>query len=174
MARTKNGRAPVRSWDPMQRVPMPNEARDSAGEQCWLNVKYQVFMTPMDGVMDFSGGVHLSIKRRDKQPLLDWRDLQRIKNELVGPEREAVQLFPGESRLVDEANQFHLWVLPEGRYAPFGYMDRMVGSPENAAKVGAKQREWDEEPEGIDTHDADFIRVIPGWQGDLVSEEVET
>jgi hypothetical protein len=35
----------------------------------------------------------------------DWRDLQRIKNQLVGPECEAVELYPAESRKVDTANQ---------------------------------------------------------------------
>ena len=53
---------------------------------------------------------HLSIKRLDKEPIHDWRDLQAIKNMLVGEEYEAVEIYPAESRLIDSANQFHLWV----------------------------------------------------------------
>src|SRR5580765_7368659 len=36
---------------------------------------------------DFPGALiwHLSIKRIDKEPIMDWRDLQDIKNKLVGP-----------------------------------------------------------------------------------------
>jgi hypothetical protein len=48
-----------------------------------------------------------------------WYDMQRIKNELFGPERVAVEVFPKESRLVDQANMWHLWVLPEGFELPF-------------------------------------------------------
>lgn len=55
------------------------------------------------------------------------RELPAIKNELVGPENEGVELYPAESRLMDSANQYHLWVLtdPEKRF-PFGFTSRVV------------------------------------------------
>jgi hypothetical protein len=82
----------------------------------WMNDTYQVTVEP-DG--DF---VHLSIKRLDKRPIHDWRDLQEIKNQLVGPECEGVELYPAQSRVVDTANQFHLWVLREpGVRIPIGF-----------------------------------------------------
>jgi hypothetical protein len=55
--------------------------------------------------------VHLSIKRNDREHVIDWRDKLRIKNELCGPESEAVELYPSMNRVVDGANQFHLWVI---------------------------------------------------------------
>lgn len=63
---------------------------------------------------------HLSIKRNDKEPILDWRDMQDIKNKLIGPEHEMVQLFPAESRLVDSANQYHFFALIKVRANPRG------------------------------------------------------
>jgi hypothetical protein len=39
-----------------------------------------------------------------------WRDLQRIKNEVFGPEALGLQYFPRESELVDEANVYWLYV----------------------------------------------------------------
>lgn len=39
---------------------------------------------------------HLSIKRLSKGVVHDWRELQRIKNELTHPECEAVELYPAE------------------------------------------------------------------------------
>jgi hypothetical protein len=54
---------------------------------------------------------HLSIKRLDKEPIMDWRDLQAIKSQLCGAEAEALQLFPAESRVVDTANQYHLFAM---------------------------------------------------------------
>lgn len=66
--------------------------------------------------------LHLSIKRLDREPIHDWRDLQRIKNELVGPECEAVEVYPAESRLVDTANQYHLWACSNPAYRfPIGF-----------------------------------------------------
>lgn len=71
--------------------------------------------------------VWLSIRRNDRGPVRNWRDLQRIKNELVGPENEGVELFPAESRLADTANQYHLWVLAQpGILFPFGMRGRCV------------------------------------------------
>lgn len=82
---------------------------------------------------------HLSIKRRDREPMMhDWRELQRIKNALLGPEREAVELYPAESRLVDTANQYHLWALPVGAQFPFGFTDRLVHHESTVSQ--AKQR----------------------------------
>jgi len=69
--------------------------------------------------------------------------LQRIKNEIVGPEHEAVELFPAESRLVDTSNQYHLWVLTsdENRW-PFGFQTRLVA---NKGSHGAKQRPFEKD-----------------------------
>jgi hypothetical protein len=90
--------------------------------------------------------VHLSIRRNDREPCRDWRHLQQIKNELVGPEHEGVELYPAEDRKVDTANQFHLWVLamPLARF-PFGYHDRLVIGPDECPVPGAVQRPF---PEG--------------------------
>ncbi len=82
--------------------------------------------------------LHLSIKKRTKGVMHDWRHLQRIKNELVGPEYEGVELYPAESRLVDTANQYHLWVMKDSTFRwPFGYKERLVISE---STDGAKQR----------------------------------
>ena len=72
---------------------------------------------------------YLSIRRNDREPCDSWRDFQEIKNQIAGPEREAVQLYPAEGRLVDTSNQYHLWVLPEGITFPMGFFtDRVVSS----------------------------------------------
>jgi hypothetical protein len=91
----------------------------------WLNDTYQVNVTRTKG--EPCDLLHLSIKRIDKQPIRAWRDLQQIKNEIVGPEYEGVELFPAESRLADSANQYHIWVIDDPTYRfPFGFQERFV------------------------------------------------
>lgn len=51
---------------------------------------------------------------------IPWREKQKIKNELFGKERIAIEVFPKESELVDHANMYHFWVLPIGVELPFG------------------------------------------------------
>jgi hypothetical protein len=71
--------------------------------------------------------IHLGISRHDGQACNNWHDLQQIKNELVGSECEGVELLPAESRLVDTANQYHVWVHADPSYRfPFGFTQRFV------------------------------------------------
>ena len=81
----------------------PPPTRFNAGERSFYNGKYQALLKN-DG--DFA---ILAIRREDRRPVTGWRDVQWIKNQLLGPEVEAVQLFPAESRLVDLSNQFYLY-----------------------------------------------------------------
>jgi hypothetical protein len=50
---------------------------------------------------------------------IPWAEKQRIKDEIFGKEATAIEVFPSETELVDEANMYHLWVLPEGFTLPF-------------------------------------------------------
>jgi len=65
--------------------------------------------------------VHLSICNLEREPIHNWRDLQTIKNMFVGEECFAYEVYPAETQLVDTANQYHLWCLPEGKRLPFGF-----------------------------------------------------
>lgn len=87
----------------------------------------------------------LVIRRIDSEPVRDWRHLQRIKNELCGPEREGFEMYPAESRLVDTSNQYHLFVLPLGVPMPFGYATRDVSDQLTDGNRN-KQRPFDEPP----------------------------
>jgi hypothetical protein len=103
----------------------------------FVNSLYQVAMYD-----DAPEVIWLSIKRRDKAPAKDWRHFQRIKNELVGAENEAIEIYPAESRLVDTANQYHLWVFKDPTFRiPMGFNNgRKTMEPEHAERTGAKQR----------------------------------
>lgn len=101
----------------------------------FMNNLYTVQVRQME-----DGVTHLSIRRNDRHWARDWRHFQRIKNELCGPEREGVELYPAESRLIDEANQFHVWVGPEGTRFPTGYPNREVRDEPAGLLDGFKQR----------------------------------
>ena len=86
---------------------------------------------------------HLSIKRNDKRPCNDWQDFQDIKNLLAGEERQAIQIYPKESMLVDTVNQYHLWVFPEEMVMPLGWFTRWTIDGEidpKTAPIGQRKR----------------------------------
>lgn len=125
-------------WTPFERAAMrpadaalrPNGDPNLRAPEIWVNSRYQVLKTDMG-----NGIIYLSVKRHDQEAIWSWRDLQRIKNELVGPECEGLQMFPAESRKLDEANQYHLWVhadpacrLTFGHHGPRMVADPIAGS----------------------------------------------
>lgn len=61
---------------------------------------------------------HLLVRRHDGSPIRDWGTLQAIKNAVAGENATAVEVFPAQRDLVDQANIYHLWVLPG--VLPFG------------------------------------------------------
>lgn len=92
-----------------------DQIAETRQDPVYMNDTYQV------AVHGHGECIHLSIKRIDRKPIHDWRDLQDIKNQLAGPEAAAVELYPAESRIVDTANQYHLWVIKSTTYLPFGF-----------------------------------------------------
>lgn len=117
-------------------------------EDYQVNVKFQ------EEGKGYDGWVWLSIKRTNKEAIHDWRELQKIKNEICGEDREGVELYPSEKRLVDTSNQFHIFVMPKGVVFPFGYGGRMVVTGHDdfvVGKGGSKQRPFEEEPEDAKT-----------------------
>jgi hypothetical protein len=86
--------------------------------------------------------VWLSIKANDDSARHDWREFQWIKNELAGENWEAIEIYPSEDRLIDSANQFHLWCIPpETGLLPVGWNGRFV-MEENSTSFGS-QRVWE-------------------------------
>ena len=70
-----------------------------------------------------------------------WVEMQRIKDELAGPDKTAVEVYPPKAEVVDEADMFHIWVLAEP--LPFSLASRQglgytaTGSKNGAARSGA-------------------------------------
>ena len=119
------------------------EPRDGEfADEIWLNDRYVVSVDRHDdGVIQT-----LSIRSSDRSARHDWRDFQRIKNDIAGAEIEAIEIYPAESRLVDTSNQYWLWCLPPGEHVPVGFFDgRVVSNNEYAQQFGAVQRDYDDE-----------------------------
>jgi hypothetical protein len=139
-------------WSPLERVPLNPlivEASAKAGidldvdeYEAWKNDRYDVIVRRRR-----EGSVHLSIKRLDRYAIHDWRHLQQIKNEILGEELLAIEIYPPESELIDTSNQYHLWHFPGLRFTL--NTPRLVRTPEEVeadnAELGgrARQRPWE-------------------------------
>jgi hypothetical protein len=145
----------VRRWTPFRRTYIVHnrltgeETRVPDGVEYYGNDLYNVQLRRLEASHPSAPPlIWLSISRKDRDTIKDWRDLQRIKNELVGPECEGVEIYPAESRLVDTSNQFHLWVVDDPTFRwPFGYTEREIRTPDEVAleAPGAVQRPFEQE-----------------------------
>lgn len=146
-------------WSPFVEIDPPFAADPTDGERAPANARwvansiYMVLLQVPQDVPPFGLVVQLSITTHDQQPRHDWREMQRIKNELVGRDVEAVELYPSENRLVDNANWYHLFCFPRlpmrgGRF-PFGEHRRFVseGTVPGFNKTGEGFRQRDFRPE---------------------------
>lgn len=112
--------------------------------RAFVNDRYQVVARTNEGGMTW-----LSIKTHDRATTIPWRHKQQIKNEICGPNREAVEIYPTEARLADSANEYHLWVFPEGIVLPFGFQEGLVSNDEQQRKFTeaphlGRQEPWEE------------------------------
>tara|TARA_B100001741_G_scaffold274751_1_gene244644 strand:- start:768 stop:1331 length:564 start_codon:yes stop_codon:yes gene_type:complete len=144
-------------WTPLKFV----EFMDEWQTEVHTNRTHTVLVRPCDSTAtDHSGWLSISFRRNDRKPECDWRIMQRIKNEIAGLEREAVQLFPANSRVVDTSNQYHLWVAPVGEQFPLGYDESDVLTPEELKQQedGAVQREFDDDDPALNNERVDRTR----------------
>ena len=110
-------------------------ARARSEVRFFVNDLYEVALSPT-GI----DALQITVQRRDGSLFKDWRHFQEIKNQMAGPEREAVELYPAESRKVDTTNKWHLWVLPEGVTVELGWEKRDVSYKEIRDVPGLRQR----------------------------------
>lgn len=124
-------------WTPFHRMMYEDPAA-----QLWVNSRYQV--TWRLRAITVGGRevavVLLGISNFDQSARHDWREFQRIKNELVGPEWEAVEIHPPESRLVDPSNFYLLWCFEQSLFE-VGMNERRVLVPASSI---APQRAFEE------------------------------
>lgn len=103
-------------WGEWRKTAVPHGVPGTSGwasqiREAWGNNLYAVLIRRF---VDDNGCpvTHLAI-RTASQLEPPWRDMQRIKNEICGPEATAIQVMPPASELVDEADMYHMWVLSE-------------------------------------------------------------
>lgn len=55
-----------------------------------------------------------------------WPEMQRIKDELAGVDATAVEVYPPQREIVDDANMYHCWVLPAALPFSLAYREEMM------------------------------------------------
>lgn len=133
---------PSRKWEPLKKyavtkLPLPDKRWWPV--ESWQNSLYDVTARRFDNGWPFGGGPYaqIGISCVDGEPRHDWRDMQRIKNDVCGDTWEAIELYPSEDRLLDPSNYYILWAAPAIQIGM--HEGRTLATPENCI---APQRGW--------------------------------
>lgn len=98
--------------------------------EVWINRQYAVIVQRRDDGTPYV----LRVKRVvNGEPR--WEHLQRIKDELAGPDAEAVELFPAEARRLDLGERW-LWCVRPGERWPFGRPETKTDQTSEAEPEG--------------------------------------
>lgn len=115
--------------DRLEMVPRKDWPEPKPGQpypsQLWVSREYSV-----QKYHEANGVVRLSINRCQVNGHqrwadgLSWDELQRIKNEVGYADHDAVEVYPRNSDVINDANMRHLWVLPYR--LPFAWRNKRV------------------------------------------------
>lgn len=88
--------------------PIPNEKLVSVGiADGWCNNLFAVQLYKVLGCWD-----RVMIRKHDSSRVV-WAEMQRIKNELFGEDRIAVEVLPRQKDVVDSANMYWFFLIPK-------------------------------------------------------------
>lgn len=110
------------------------------GAEEWMNNLFHVTLRSYEKGWHFNASSpwkQIGISSLDGEPRHDWREFQKIKNQLCGDEWEAIELYPAESRLVDPSNYYILYCAPNISIGKF--IGRTL---RNETTCVAPQRAW--------------------------------
>lgn len=92
-------------YDPVRRPPPYIKVSEGLAN-CWVNNLFSVQEYQ-------SGPWHRIMIRRHDTARVVWAEMQRIKNEIFGEHRIAIEVFPRQSDLVDSANMYWFFLVPQ-------------------------------------------------------------
>jgi len=121
-------------WGEWKTIPLePGQGGDGWAGQCHQARRNRVFAVLVR--LDATGIVHLAVSSLSGvRPT--WPEMQRIKDDIAGPDATAIEVYPPKAEVVDEADMFHIWVL-RGKL-PFGlHLTRYVPGLRSPVKVSA-------------------------------------
>ena len=96
-------------WGKWEVTDLPNGLPDGKG---WCTEIRYAYKNRVFAVLrrDCKDAVHLAVASLSgTRPT--WHEMQRIKDELAGPEETGVEVYPPKQEIVDQADMFHLWIV---------------------------------------------------------------
>jgi hypothetical protein len=103
------------NWGDWEHLKENDFARVLGTATGWVREVHTVHRNKVFSVLerlDASGVIHAGVASLSGiRPT--WYEMQRIKNELFGTDATGIEIYPPDNDVIDGADMFHLWILPE-------------------------------------------------------------
>lgn len=125
--------------------------------KCWqtMDGKYDILYDKVDGY------THLRIQRIDNKPIHNYMDLQEIKNDLLGNDVIAIEIYPAQKDFKNCSNTYHIWTW-KGIEAP--NLSKIYKYKEQA-KRNISGKKWHRKPlkieEATHSRSPNTLKAIP-------------
>ena len=120
-------------------------------DRCWIRKEDGVCVCSRLLKTTFGNVEHVTITRKfegsiktDGSGDFSWAEKQKIKDELFGKNRTAIEVYPSEDRLIDTADVYHLWVFDKNFKLPFGIHPKEYKKAINRGSLPLSQNELEE------------------------------
>ena len=102
---------PENEFEKISYAEMARTRVDKLPDIAWKNNHYTVQLYRCERVILGKLMDKVMIRRNDGEPIREWRVLQKIKDQIIGEDKMAIQVFPPKEELVDVANLY--WIFTE-------------------------------------------------------------
>lgn len=83
-------------------------------DRAYMNNRFVVMITDNQKIGNQTA-IRAMIQRHDDKPIPNhWKEIQSIKNEIFGLEEVAVEFYPRQRNVVDDANIYWIWIFQKG------------------------------------------------------------
>ena len=97
-------------------------------DRCWIDNENDICVCSRLIRTKIGTVEHVTISKgkgtADGSGEVSWKEKMRIKDELFGEDRFAIEVFPKRKNLVDVCDVYHLWVFDKKLEMPFGIAPR--------------------------------------------------
>jgi len=82
--------------------------------RAYMNNRYVVMISDNQKIGN-KIAIRAMIQRHDDKPIPNhWKEIQGVKNEIFGLEEVAVEFYPRQRQVVDDANIYWIWIFQKG------------------------------------------------------------
>lgn len=100
---------------PLVEVDLSSGSAPAWMTRCFRNNRYIVMINDHCKMTGGHSAIRAMVQKHDALPIPNhWSEMQRIKNKLFGDETMAIEYYPAQSELTDQANIYWMFIFKDG------------------------------------------------------------